>query len=74
MENIVYPVIVGLILLAFGLALLVARLSHRLKLLENEYQSLQVKHSKSQEETVAALSKVKELEEPDIFSSGAHER
>lgn len=73
-ESVIYPIIVSLIILAFGLALKVAQLSHRLKLLEEEYQALQGKHSKSQIENEEAISKIKELELPDVFSSGVHIR
>lgn len=59
----IITIISSLILLALGLSLKIANLSHRLSLIEKEYNSLKEKQSKYDDENNG-----------DVFSSGVHFR
>lgn len=80
-DKIITTIIGGLILLAIGLSLKIAQLTHHLRLLEKENKEIRNKYKNSEIEKTTIYSeksqlekKISDLESEDGFASGANVR
>lgn len=81
LDTIITTIIGSLIILAIGLSLKIAQLSHRLRLLDKENEEIRNKYKDSEIEKTAIHSektklekKISDLEDYDAFSCGANIR
>lgn len=72
--SIITTIVASLIILALGLSLKVAQLSHRLKLLEKAYEASEAEKLDINKQYLASVKKASDLEEQSFFSSGVSRR